>query len=92
MPKGPQGQKRPADVVGAAVMVGNIATAETEETEPSLEIAERIRLAGERARAEAEARRAAARPEHLPKEMNGPSGPEPTRYGDWETKGITSDF
>lgn len=27
-----------------------------------------------------------------PKEINGPKGPEPTRYGDWEKKGITSDF
>lgn len=26
------------------------------------------------------------------KEINGPEGPEPTRYGDWEKKGITSDF
>lgn len=26
MPKGPQGQKRPADVISAAVMVGRIAT------------------------------------------------------------------
>ena len=32
MPKGPQGQKRPADVIGAAVMVGRIATGEIEET------------------------------------------------------------
>ncbi len=31
MPKGPQGQKRPADVVGAAVMVMKIATGEIEE-------------------------------------------------------------
>ncbi len=31
MPKGPQGQKRPADVVGAAVMVARIATGEIEE-------------------------------------------------------------
>ena len=28
----------------------------------------------------------------LPPEVNGRKGPEPTRYGDWETKGITSDF
>jgi len=27
-----------------------------------------------------------------PKEVGGPSGPEPTRYGDWEKKGLTSDF
>ena len=26
------------------------------------------------------------------KEINGPSGPEPTRYGDWEKKGIVYDF
>ena len=50
--------------------------------------------AATRALAEAAARRAererlaAARP----KEINGPSGAEPTRYGDWEVKGIVSDF
>jgi hypothetical protein len=32
MPKGPQGQKRPADVIGAAVMVAKIATGEIEDT------------------------------------------------------------
>ena len=26
------------------------------------------------------------------KEIGGPKGPEPTRYGDWEVKGIASDF
>ena len=25
-------------------------------------------------------------------EIGGPSGPEPTRYGDWEKNGITTDF
>ena len=48
----------------------------------------------ERALAEAEARRA-EREKHAaerPKEANGPKGPEPTRYGDWERKGIASDF
>lgn len=25
-------------------------------------------------------------------ELNGPDGPEPTRYGDWERKGICYDF
>jgi len=28
----------------------------------------------------------------MPKEIDGPEGPEPTRYGDWEKKGITSDL
>ena len=31
MPKGPKGEKRPADAVGAAVMVAKIATGEIEE-------------------------------------------------------------
>ena len=31
MPKGPNGQKRPADAIGCAVMVGRIATGEIEE-------------------------------------------------------------
>lgn len=31
MPKGPQGQKRPADVIGCAVMVAKIATGEITE-------------------------------------------------------------
>ncbi|HTV69632.1 MAG TPA: DUF1674 domain-containing protein [Rhizobiaceae bacterium] len=50
--------------------------------------------AAERALAEAEARRKdyiekeAARP----KEVGGRGGLEPGRYGDWEVKGLTSDF
>jgi hypothetical protein len=27
-----------------------------------------------------------------PREIGGPSGPEPTRYGDWERKGRCIDF
>ena len=27
-----------------------------------------------------------------PKEIGGPTGPEPTRFGDWERKGRVSDF
>lgn len=45
-----------------------------------------------RALAEAEQRRKAIRKPELPIEINGVKGPEPTRYGDWERKGITSDF
>jgi hypothetical protein len=50
--------------------------------------------AARRALAEAEARRKAAEADAhpLPKELQGPKGPEPTRYGDWESKGIASDF
>ena len=47
----------------------------------------------QRALAEAEARSAAAaQAQPMPKESDGPKGPEPTRYGDWENKGIASDF
>ncbi len=48
----------------------------------------------QRALAEAEARRAAATRAASPaaKEFGGQKGPEPTRYGDWENKGIASDF
>ena len=45
-----------------------------------------------RALAEAEARRKTQDAKPLPKEVNGGDGPEPTRFGDWENKGITSDF
>jgi hypothetical protein len=60
------------------------------------ELAERKPLspAAKRALAEAEARRKAAEanPHPMAKELQGPKGPEPTRYGDWENKGIASDF
>jgi hypothetical protein len=47
----------------------------------------------ERALAEAAERRAKQQAEAVQaKEVGGPSGPEPTRYGDWEKKGLTSDF
>jgi hypothetical protein len=32
MPKGPNGQKRPADAIGLAVLIGQIATGEVEDT------------------------------------------------------------
>ncbi len=57
------------------------------------EIAARIRAAGERAAAEAETRRKAEKePKSHPAELGGQKGPEPTRYGDWEKKGLISDF
>ena len=58
----------------------------------SVEVAARIAAAAERAKAEAEARRAKESKPQLPPELGGPKGPEPTRYGDWERKGIASDF
>jgi hypothetical protein len=60
-------------------------------------VAERKKLtpAAERALAEAEVRRKAAEANAATpwqKEFQGPKGPEPTRYGDWERKGIAYDF
>jgi hypothetical protein len=52
MPRGPQGQKRPADAIGCAVTVGRIATGEiTEELKPA---SGKVRSgqAGSKARAE----------------------------------------
>lgn len=46
----------------------------------------------QRALAEAEARRKVAKPIELAREVSGREGPEPTRFGDWEKKGLTSDF
>ncbi len=56
------------------------------------EVAARIAEAAQRAKAEADARRAKEDKKQLPPELGGPKGPEPTRYGDWERKGIISDF
>jgi hypothetical protein len=57
------------------------------------EVSRRVREAAARALAEAEARRraSAASPEPA-REIGGRGGPDPVRYGDWEVKGIASDF
>jgi hypothetical protein len=52
MPKGPQGQKRPADVIGNAVRVMRIATGEeTEEADPVKSAAAELGSRGGKARA-----------------------------------------
>ena len=48
--------------------------------------------AARRALEEAAARRKAETRDDKPVELGGPKGPEPTRYGDWERKGIAVDF
>ena len=50
--------------------------------------------AAQRALAEAEERRqkAAAEAQERAAEINGRGGLDPVRYGDWEIKGLTSDF
>ena len=48
-----------------------------------------MRALAEAAERRAQAERSAAA---AAKEIAGRNGPEPTRYGDWEVKGIASDF
>ncbi|MGA7324787.1 MAG: DUF1674 domain-containing protein [Rhodomicrobium sp.] len=56
------------------------------------EIERRRREPAKQALAEAEERRRTAKKKAMPKEVGNRKGPEPTRYGDWEKKGIVSDF
>ena len=51
MPKGPQGQKRPGDVIGAAVMVAKIATGEITEEATIRSAAAQLGSLGGKARA-----------------------------------------
>ncbi len=51
-----------------------------------------ISEAARRALMEAADRRALHEVASLPPEDGGPRGPEPTRYGDWEKKGLAVDF
>jgi hypothetical protein len=54
MPKGPQGQKRPADVIGAAIRAAKIATGEIEEDlTPERSAAAELGSKGGKARASA---------------------------------------
>ena len=54
---------------------------------PGKELTPAARRALEEAEARRQAEAAAAAPE-----QGGPRGPEPTRFGDWERKGIAVDF
>lgn len=67
-----------------------IATPQPEPVQP----AKPLPPAARRALEEAAARRAQteARVAAMPREFGGRGGQEPVRYGDWEIKGIASDF
>ena len=66
---------------------------EQESTTPPALPEKPLSPAAQRALAEAEARRrAAAKASDQPAEAQGRGGLDPTRYGDWEVKGIASDF
>jgi hypothetical protein len=46
MPRGPKGERRPGDVIGAAIMVGRIATGDFEESEGTEQVREAARKGG----------------------------------------------
>jgi hypothetical protein len=61
-----------------------------DQTPPNAAPGKPLSPAARRALEEAAARRHEA--EALPPEDGGPRGPEPTRFGDWERKGLAVDF
>jgi len=69
---------------------------EIENTPPSIDLGAApdkvLTPAAQRALEEAAARRAAARAVAMAEEKGGREGPEPTRFGDWERKGVAVDF
>ena len=82
------------EVAGNVAMTQNPSSPSAPATAESPPERKPLTPAAQRALAEAEARRqaAAAGAQPAAKEFQGPKGPEPTRYGDWENKGIASDF
>jgi hypothetical protein len=83
-------KNRPCDFDPGYTMTNDPSRPEAAAPSPERKV---LSPAAQRALAEAEARRlAAAAEKSRPKELQGPKGPEPTRYGDWENKGIASDF
>ena len=74
------------------VIVNEVLISEGDMTK-SIDVEKRaLSSVAKRALAETDVRRIAAVPQNLLPENGGPKGLEPTRYGDWEKKGITSDF
>ena len=65
----------------------------TEDLPPNAAPGKELTPAARRALEEAAARHAAdAEAKARAAELGGPTGPEPTRFGDWERKGIAVDF
>jgi hypothetical protein len=63
-----------------------------EEVPPNAAPGKALSPAARRALEEAEARRLAAAEAEAAPEEGGPKGLEPTRFGDWERKGLAIDF
>ena len=63
-----------------------------EQSPPNAAPGKPLTPAARRALQEAAERRAEAEAAARAEELGGPKGPEPTRFGDWERKGIAVDF
>lgn len=74
----------------------NILMSESDQTQPvpaaDPVLKKTLSPAAERALAEAEARRRAAKPTEMPEEVGGRGGADPARFGDWEVNGRAIDF
>jgi hypothetical protein len=69
------------------------ATASGKATQTNAQASQKtLKPAAARALAEAEERRRQALADKRPSEVAGHGGLDPVRYGDWEVKGIASDF
>jgi hypothetical protein len=71
---------------------GDASGAATYDAPSAGEAARPIPEAAQRALAEAEERRRRAAAATVAPELNGRGGLDPTRYGDWEVKGVAADF
>ncbi len=82
----------PADETPPKLPAHDVAVDETAASRPPKR--RPLTPAAERALAEAAARRAERdrKPADRPPELHGRGGLDPTRYGDWEIDGLTSDF
>ena len=63
-----------------------------QETTPGAAPGKTLTPAARRALEEAAARKATEAALARAPEQGGPAGPEPTRFGDWERKGVAVDF
>jgi hypothetical protein len=73
--------------LGTAHLVGHITGMADADTTPSDETTNPVKPSAPAAGAAAD-----TPSEKAPREIGGPKGPEPTRYGDWEQNGRCTDF
>ena len=81
-----------AEIPNSATQSGNLSTTEPGAPIPGAAPGKVLSPAAIRALEEAEQRRKTQAEVDLPPEIDGPRGEEPTRFGDWERKGLAVDF